>query len=303
MQSKPLTCPICAGLANEKFSVAGIPIAACESCSHKFANTIPSNNHVAEQFSDEYFFGGGTSGYENYLSNAKLVQESAERYAKIVNQHCNFKGGTPAATVLDIGCAAGFVMQGFKLAGWISTGIDPNQAMVEQSRANGFEAYRGTLESAFDETVLTRQAHESFDLVSMIQVIAHLSDISIAADNLRHLLREDGYVLVETWDSASMTAKILGENWHEYSPPNVLHYFSKNSLDKLFADAGFRYVAGGRPAKRINLGHARSLFDFKYGNTRWGKIMVNASGWISNGLTIPYPAEDLFWRIYQKQAV
>jgi len=301
MQSQRRTCPICAGPAAEKFNVAGFPIAACEGCSHQFAIAIASEDHVAEQFSDEYFFGGGTSGYENYLTNAKLVQHSAERYTKIVRRHCSFNGDPSGINVLDVGCAAGFAMQGFSQAGWTSTGIDPNQTMVAKSRASGFEAHCGTLESALDQTVFSARANESFDLVSMIQVIAHLSDISKATGNLRHLLKDDGYVLVETWDSASITAKVLGEKWHEYSPPNVLHYFSKKSLDRLFVDAGFTYVAGGRPKKRINLGHARSLFDFKYGNTRLGKTMIKASQWMADGVAIPYPAEDLIWRIYQKQ--
>lgn len=303
MQTNRLTCPICAGRADDKFNVAGHSIGACTSCSHQFANINPGKDHAAEQFSDEYFFGGGTSGYQDYLSSAMLIRKGAERYTKIVNRHCKSSSDTAGIRVLDVGCAAGFVMQGFKQSGWIASGIDPNQTMVEESRANGFAARCATLETVFDETSLAKRTEEYFDLISMIQVIAHLSDLTKAASNLRRLLRADGFVLVETWDSASFTAKLLGERWHEYSPPNVLHYFSKNSLDKLFVDAGFNYVAGGRPAKRINLGHARSLFEFKYGNTHWGKPIVKASRVISDDVAIPYPAEDLFWRIYQKTTV
>ncbi len=301
MKSNSLACPICESHAFEIFSVSNYPIAACRSCTHKFATTLPRENHVAEQFSDEYFFGGGTSGYQDYLSSAKLVKVNAKRYTELVHRHCSQIRETSAVRVLDVGCAAGFVMEGFGQAGWHSTGIDPNQKMVERSRSSGFDRHRETLESVLDGATLLDQRDGYFDLISMIQVVAHLSDIGKAAGNLRQLLRDNGYVLVETWDSASMTAKILGKNWHEYSPPNVLHYFSKNSLDKFFADAGFSFVAGGHPTKRINLGHARSLFEFKYGGSRLGKTMAKASRLVSDDVTFPYPAEDLVWRIYQKE--
>ena len=295
------TCPICAGPVDAKFCVSGYPIAACLYCTHQFANIVPKDDHVAEQFSDKYFFGGGTSGYQDYLSSAILVKQGAERYTDVVRHHCNFGQDPSAIEVLDVGCAAGFVMQGFAKSGWSVTGIDPNRRMVEQSRDRGFEAHVGTLETIFDRATLADSKNESFDLVSMIQVVAHLSNMTKAATNLRRLVRENGFILVETWDSASITAKALGESWHEYSPPNVLHYFSKKSVDGLMANAGFGFIAGGRPAKRITTGHARSLFDFKYGKTRWGKAMLRASQIVSDNRVIPYPAEDLFWRIYQKK--
>jgi SAM-dependent methyltransferase len=266
-------------------------------CSHQFVTTAPSGAHIEQQFGDDYFFGGGTSGYADYLSSEQLLRAHGKRYAETV---APFLTSRTALTHLDVGCAAGFVMSGFVQSGWTSIGIDPNQTMVEHVHQSGAKAIRGTLESA--DTIRRLKAHQDkFDLVTMIQVVAHLSDLDAALANLATLVRDNGYVLVETWDSQSRTARLLGSRWHEYSPPNVLHFFSGASLDRYMGKAGFELQDHGRPDKRITIGHGRSLFEYKYGETAWGKALLSASGFISDDLAVKYPSEDLFWRLYQKR--
>ena len=87
---------------------------------------------------------------------------------------------------------------------------------------------------------------EKFDLVSLIQVIGHFYDIDKSIENISKILSKDGLVLVESWDMASWYAKILGKNWHEYSPPTVLHWFSKATLKNLFAAARIRSTQNGK---------------------------------------------------------
>jgi len=293
------SCPICRSFVNVHVQVDGYEVLRCSRCAHQFANTQPSQSHVAEQFGDNYFLGGETSGYDDYLSNKLIIQAHASRYAEIVAKHLTPTQQFPDRKMLDIGCAAGFVMQGFQYHGWEATGLDPNEMMVNYAKRNDLRAYQATLESVFDPSCELAPPEE-FDLVSLIQVVAHLTDISVATQNLKRLVRPSGFVLVETWDSRSVTARILGKRWHEYSPPNVLHYFSTDSLDHLLGQADFEFVAGGRPEKRINMGHGRSIFNYKYGHTPWGKACLFASRLLSDDFAVRYPSEDLFWRLYKK---
>jgi len=39
--------------------------------------------------------------------------------------------------VLDIGCAAGFILKGFEDSGWICRGIEPNETMAKAMRHAG----------------------------------------------------------------------------------------------------------------------------------------------------------------------
>jgi len=196
---------------------------------------------VKEQYGDNYFAGGGTAGYADYLSTGHLVVASARHYARQIAPHL----GHQAGTLLEIGCAAGFALQGFAQAGWEVTGIDPNESMVTKANEHkAGSAFVGTLESA--SSINGLQVPEAgFDLVVLQQVVAHLNNLPIAQAELKRLVRPGGSVLVETWDSASYSARLLGKRWHEYSPPSAIHYFSRASLDQFMAMINLRRIAKG----------------------------------------------------------
>ncbi|MGE0798189.1 MAG: class I SAM-dependent methyltransferase [Lautropia sp.] len=240
-----------------------------------------------------YFHGGG-SGYADYTAEADLLLAHGRRYRELVAQYAS-----PGA-LLDIGCAAGYVAKAFADAGWHASGIDPNVEMVAVARDQmRIGAVQGSLEQA-DSSIGLEVPDGGFDLVTLIQVVAHLYDLPVALRRLASLTRIGGLCLIETWDSASLTARLLGRRWHEYSPPSALHYFSRGSLDRALAAHGFDRVATGRPLKRLRLDHARSLFRHTYANSVWGRAAAAALDYLPGAFTIPYPAEDLFWTLYRR---
>ncbi|MGB7305252.1 MAG: class I SAM-dependent methyltransferase [Burkholderiaceae bacterium] len=262
-----------------------------------------SGDHVTREFGDDYFKGSGTSGYADYLASEAILRRHGERYARLIKPYIDLPPRTETRSrLLDVGCAAGMIMQGFEAAGWSVTGIDPNQSMIEYARGLGLDAHRGTLETVSTVNGLNIP-DDGFDLVVLIQVIAHLHNLPEAVIELSRLVRPGGLVLIETWDSNSLTARVLGQYWHEYSPPNVLHYFTRRSLDVLMWQAGFRRRALGRPRKRISVEHACSLVDYKYGNSIIGKTLLSVSRLLPAGFAIPYPSEDLFWALYQREGL
>ncbi|MEM1303550.1 MAG: hypothetical protein AAGG46_01555, partial [Planctomycetota bacterium] len=112
--------------------------------------------------------------------------------------------------------------------------------------------------------------------------------------------------LIETWDRASLPARVLGRHWHEYSPPSVLHWFSKAGVVELASQFGMRPVASGRPAKRIAAGHAKSLLHAKAAQSWVAQSLIAkpasfAASLLPDRLTLPYPALDLFWLLLEKR--
>ena len=100
--------------------------------------------------------------------------------------------------------------------------------------------------------------------------------------------------MIETWNRESFSARIFGQNWHEYSPPSVLQWFSLDGLTHFLGEIGFEKIAHGRPPKKISGAHAKSLLKYRLGNNFLLKL-------IPDGLNFPYPSEDLFWAIYRKK--
>ena len=282
-------CPLCDAEPALLFEKEGIPIWECSGCSHRFAFPPEPETHVAEVYGDDYFHGGG-AGYSDYLSESALLREHGRRYAHILSRHVKKPG-----SLLDVGAAAGFLLQGFCDKGWDGEGVEPNAAMARHAREQlGLQVTASSLEEFSSAT------RSSFDVVSLIQVMAHFVDPNTAVERVATLVRPGGLCLVETWNVQSWTARLFGSHWHEYSPPSVLHWFSPKTLKRLFESAGFHQVAQGRPGKWLNLGHAKSLLRHKLPNKVCRAGLDMTLGMLPDRWHVPYPSEDLFWAMFQK---
>ncbi len=272
------------------FAAHGHGIHACATCGHRFAALAPAPTHVESVYGDDYFNGGG-AGYPDYLADAELRRAQGRRYGRMLSRRL------PAGRLLDVGCAAGFILQGLQDEGWQGVGIEPNASMAAHGRERlGLQVLTGSLESSGGQTDLST----GFDVISMIQVVAHFHDLRHAFKTARSLTRPGGHWLIETWDNASLSARLLGRRWHEYSPPSVLHMFSRASLVRLAADAGMRPVASGRPAKWISGAQAKSLLRYKLGTGPVGRLAGGALALLPDRARLPYPAEDLFWMLLER---
>ena len=273
-----MSCPLCNAVSEFAFVAKGFDVLDCTSCGHRFAALAADELHVATVYADEYFTGGG-AGYTDYTAEGEMLRGRGRNYATRLTAH--LKPGR----MLDIGAAAGYILEGFLDSGWSGCGLEPNAAMAALGRERGVDVRQGSLElSTFDE---------QFDLVSMIQVAAHFYDPRTAFDKAFELLNPGGLLLVETWDRGSISARVFGKNWHEYSPPSVLNWWTKDGLTTFLSHIGFTHIDGGRPSKKISGGHVRSLLKYRIGDNFLLKL-------IPKKVNFPYPSEDLFWALYKK---
>jgi len=279
-------CPIEKTPTQRVFQQDGFWIRECPVCHFQYVEVIPSQEHVTQVYGDRYFIGGG-AGYTNYVGEADIITTHGRYYGKLLSKF--MKPGK----LLDVGAAAGFMLKGLNEHGWDGLGLEPNASMAEYGRTQvGVNIEIGTLEQI--------RGDEVFDLITMVQVLPHFYDIQQALHVAASLTKPSGYWLIETWNKDSSMARVLGKNWHEYSPPSVLRFFSPETLRLLVRQFGFEEVARGRPAKKINSGRAKSLLHYKLQNSTSGKLLGRLVDLIPDGLILPYPSFDLFWALYQK---
>ncbi len=268
------------------FSKNGYPVIECQKCVRRFAVIRDVESHLAKVYSDDYFF-DGKDGYPNYLEEKDILINYGIHYAKIIERYAK------PGKVLDVGCAAGFILKGFESLGWEGFGIEPNATMASYGiKELNLDIQTGSLES-YNTT-------NKFDLITLIQVIGHFYDIDKALENISHLSNNKGLVLVESWNMNSRVARLLGKNWHEYSPPSVINWFSDESLTQLFEKYGFEIVGSGFPAKRINLNHALSLLEKNTPNLFFKKSLIAFLSKVLGKLVINYPPADLKWYLFRK---
>lgn len=282
-----MNCTVCNSDATEfKFQKNEHRIMECLNCEHRFTDFKPTPEHVKEVYSDDYFFNGGV-GYHDYTLEKDMLIKRGEYYADKMSKYMR------PGKLLDIGAAAGFLLKGFENKGWKGTAIEPNNSMAEYGKkVIGVNIKRGTIE--------TVKLKDKFDLVILIQVVAHIYDVKTSLNRISNFVKPGGHVLIETWNKDSLTAKIFGKNWHEYSPPGTLHFFSRKTLDQLMIQHHFFKITDGIPKKSIHSRHAKSLIRHKLLESKGLKWLAATTSLIPGNMILPYPSEDLFWALYKK---
>jgi len=280
-----MTCPLCGGPSRRRLEAHGHAILDCERCGHRFADVAVDAGHIGRTYDDAYFTAGG-AGYAGYLQEGPVLRERGRWYARLLASY------TAPGMVLDVGCAAGFWLQGLVDGGWSGVGIESNQTMARNARDQlGLDVHNISLEEFRTDL--------RFDLIGMTQVIAHFADPRRALGKAAGLLRPSGLLILETWDRDSRMARLLGKHWHEYNPPSVLHWFSKESLRRLAAECSLTEVARGRPRRRIRGDHAKSLLRHQFAGVPVRGLVEPALRIVPDRLSIPYPADDLFWMLFR----
>jgi SAM-dependent methyltransferase len=281
-----MNCLVCGSITTLAFIKNNYRILRCKSCDFYFTELKVTPEKVNEIFSDSYFCGGG-DGYSDYTLEREILLNRGKYYARKISKFLQ------PGKVLDVGAAAGFILKGFENVGWFGVGIEPNIKMVEYGKnVLGLDLRPGTLE--------TIKIREKFDIILLIQVIAHLFSLDCSIQNAYDYLKPGGYVLIETWNRSSLTAKLFGRYWHEYSPPSALNFFNKKTLDTLMSKFGFNKISSGWPQKSILSNHAKSFLKHKIEETGFISRISGILGVIPDDVLLPYPAEDLFWALYCK---
>lgn len=282
-------CPICDEPGKQQLVVQGFRIFGCNVCLHRWLADPLTEDHIQTHYGDSYFECGG-AGYDNYTASEQVVRRRSQFYLRTLEKLVD-----GPKSILGVGAAAGYELGEFQHAGWQVAAIEPNQKMAQLARCHiGDCVQNSSLEEAdFDQP---------FNVVTLMQVAAHLQNLTQCMEKLAKLTRPRGYLVVETWNYRSWSARFFGKHWHEYSPPSVLHWFTPTSLDKLARNFGFRQVQGGKPRKHITAEHAKSLIHYKSQAMPGGAMLRATSRLIPNWIALPYPGDDVFWCIYRKDA-
>jgi SAM-dependent methyltransferase len=145
------------------------------------------------------------------------------------------QSGGHGRKLLDIGSAGGAFLVAARDFGFDPVGVEPSRWMADFGR----RTYRVDIRDGI--LVPGMFADESFDVISIWDVIEHVPDPHGLFTLIHRLLKPDGYLLVSYPDVASMAAKLLGERWPFWLSVHLLYYDRKTIAAQL-NKAGFRPV-------------------------------------------------------------
>ena len=137
---------------------------------------------------------------------------------------------------LDVGCGAGGLIRAAARRGWTAVGTEVAESAAEAVRADGFEVHVGELDALPLED-------ESFDVVSLVEVVEHVDDPMGLLRGAGRLLRPGGAAYVTTPHGRGISARLLRSSWSAVAPPEHLQLFSLSGIRTLTGRAGLEVSA------------------------------------------------------------
>lgn len=233
-----ISCNLCNSDSTTLFMrVCGFNIVKCKKCSLIYINPRLKFNQLKSIYNNTYFknrafkdFKYALYGYENYLSEKKDIIDTFARRLRIIERY------KKPGKLLDIGCALGFFLELASKRGWKSYGIEVSKAAADYAKKNKHSVFNGTLEEA-------SYKKESFDAVTIFDVIEHLPNPKKTVLQIKKLLKPKGIIAVTTPNIGSLAAKVLGSGWEEIKRVREhTYFFSDKTLRELLESAGFKVL-------------------------------------------------------------
>ena len=227
-------CPICNGTSTVYFaSIYSYVWRACEGCQSLYVANPPPEFMIDQLYASmAEFVNPSISDESRLIFRAMDIAEPKVVFAK----DCMEEVGE---TWLDVGCGACELASAARKHGWKVTAVDPNPDMIAVAK-NAFDI--DIIPGALDFE-LPRQLKETYDVVSIMNVIEHLRDPVTPFKVARKLVKEGGYLVLEVPHFPCITAYLYAVfpelTSRVVTAPYHLHLFSVKALGRLLNDHGF----------------------------------------------------------------
>ena len=205
-------------------------IVKCSSCGFVFVNPRVSNEQLEVIYTHDYFQ-NKDYGYVSYEQEKRLRVKNFERW---LNDAQQYLPATEKIRAMDVGCAAGYCLEVMRDKGWIADGLELDAQLCKKLQDEGFNVTAQLLEEV--------QTEEKYSVITLFDVIEHISSIDEAFGQLNNLLAQDGIVVMVTPNYASLQRKIFGKRWFQYKPIEHIQYFTKAKLEVFAERNGLKMV-------------------------------------------------------------
>lgn len=201
-------------------------IVRCHDCTVGYPNPRPA----AEAVRDYYAHQAAPNDWEmeNYVEIPQKARQSWTRFAERLTV---LRGGAPGR-LLEVGCAAGWLLHGARSLGWEVEGIEASPKFQRYASTTlGLPVHLGTLASV-------PLAPGSFDVVVMTDVIEHLVDPVADLHRIHRLLAPGGRLVLATCDLGSWCARFWGLDWRQIVVSHTF-YWTRRAMCHALGRAGF----------------------------------------------------------------
>ena len=193
----------------------------CQECGFRQCNDLDQVLDFYEKLEDK-----------DYEASRAERAIQARRILQTVSAH------RPVGQLLDIGAGSGILVEEAQKLGYIAQGIEPSKWLCDKAIERGLSVYHGTLPHV--------NINPPYDVVTLIDVIEHVSNQVELLKNIHQIMAKDGIGIVVTPDVGSLTARLMGYRWWHYRIAHI-GYFNQKTLNLALVNANLRSLCVLRP--------------------------------------------------------
>ena len=182
------------------------------------------HRRIARQFGKEYFDGDRLYGYGGYYYHPRFWQATVKRFR-------DYYRLAEGASVLDVGCAKGFMLHDFKelMPNLAIAGIDISEYGIEHAieTVKPFLRVGNAKELSYEDN--------SFDLVISINTIHNLplEECKQALREIQRVSRKHAFITMDAWRTEEERERMMKWNL------TALTYMHVDDWKRLFAEVGY----------------------------------------------------------------
>ncbi len=251
------------------------PIARCNVCGLTYANPRWEASVIRESYSmveDPLYV-------EEREGRVLTFRRNLAPLEKLIAQNSQTR------RLLDVGCHVGVMVELAQEHGWEAWGVEPSKWASEHARSRGLHVITGTLHDA-------QVPDDYFDVVTMWDVIEHLSDPAAEMRNVCRVLKPGGVFAIHTINIESWFARLLGKRW-PWLMEMHLYFFSPRTLSRLLEQSGYAVIRWSAQGRFLRLGYFISRIE-PYSKPISGILSAITSKFNGNSFAIPVNFGDLF---------
>ena len=224
-------CGVCGGTRWQPFARKGQYIyQRCNACGLLALDPIPSLQVIEAHYRSKFECGN----YQTLLAFTDQYRRIYKDYVSWMQRHVEL-GST---RTLDVGCFTGELIAALLGAGADAYGTELQTAAVSiaSSRLPG-RVYAVDITEPGGPFV-----EKSLDVVTMMAVIEHVREPVALLKRIHSLLKDDGWLFLETPNASSWTCTLTQRFWPPFAPVEHLYLFSRPAIARALADAGFELI-------------------------------------------------------------
>jgi 2-polyprenyl-3-methyl-5-hydroxy-6-metoxy-1,4-benzoquinol methylase len=251
------------------------PIVRCNVCGLVYANPRWQSSVVEDSYSmveDPIYI-------EERDGRTLTFRRNLAPFEKFVKENSHTR------RLLDVGCHIGVMVEIAQEHGWEAWGIEPSEWASQHARARGLHVITGTLNDA-------QIPDDYFDVVTMWDVVEHLTDPAREIRNAHRVLKPGGVIALHTINIESLFARFMGKRW-PWLMEMHLYYFSPRTLGKMLEQAGFQVLEFGPQGRYLRLGYFITRIE-PYSRQIYKILSTIAVAMRLNSVPIPVNFGDLF---------